>query len=111
MAQRVVVELTSDLSGESAQETVSFSLDGVPYEIDLTSGEASSLRDSLANYVSSGRKVGRKTTSARSAARPSGAADYDASAVRAWASSRGIEVSGRGRISQAVLTQYREAGN
>ena len=111
MAQRVVVELTSDLSGETAQETVSFSLDGVPYEIDLTSAEASSFRNSLANYVSSGRKVGRKTPPARGARRPAMSGEYDASEVRTWASSRGIEVSGRGRISQAVLTQYREAGN
>lgn len=111
MAQRVVVELTSDLSGETAQETVSFSFEGVAYEIDLTSDEASSFRDSFANYVSRGRKIGRKTPPARGARRSAAPGEYDASAVRAWASSRGIEVSARGRISQAVLAQYRDAGN
>lgn len=111
MAQRVVVELSSDLSGGDAQETLSFSLDGVTYEIDLTSSEAADLRDSFANYVNSGRKVGRKAPAARPGRRPSGGSDYDASAVRAWASSKGIEVSERGRISKEVLAQYREAGN
>ncbi|PFG34297.1 histone-like nucleoid-structuring protein Lsr2 [Sanguibacter antarcticus] len=111
MAQRVVVELTSDLSGDIAQETVSFSLDGVAYEIELTGGEASDLRESLATYVSGGRKVGRNAPTARSTRRHATTSDYDASAVRAWAASRGIEVSGRGRISQSVLAQYREAGN
>ena len=111
MAQRVVVELSSDLSGEAAQETVSFSLDGVTYEIDLTTEEASELREALATYVGAGRKVGRKTPPARSGRRPSGSSDYDASAVRAWASSKGIEVSERGRISKDVLEQYRAAGN
>lgn len=37
--------------------------------------------------------------------------DYDASAVRAWASSKGIDVSERGRTSREVLAQYRDAGN
>jgi hypothetical protein len=35
MAQKVEVSLVDDLSGETADETVSFSLDGVQYEIDL----------------------------------------------------------------------------
>ena len=111
MAKRVVVELTSDVSGETAQEMFSFSLDGVTYEIDLTSGEASDFRESFVYYISSGRKVGRKTRPARGTRQSTPARDYDASAVRAWASSNGIGVSGRGRISQAVLAQYREAGN
>lgn len=111
MAQRVVVELSSDLSGDAAQETVSFSLDGITYEIDLTTSEASDLRDSFASYVNNGRKVGRKTPAARAGRRASGGSDYDASAVRAWASSKGIEVSERGRISKEVLAQYRDAGN
>ncbi len=111
MAQRVVVELSSDLSGETAQETVSFSLDGVTYEIDLTTSEAVDLRELFANYVNSGRKVGRKAPAARTGRGPSGGSDYDASAVRAWASSKGIEVSERGRISKEILAQYREAGN
>lgn len=110
MAQRVVVELTSDVSGGTADETVSFAVDGVTYEIDLTTEEASELRSAFATYTDSGRKIGR-TTPAKNARRSSRSADYDASAVRAWAASNGVDVSERGRISKDVLEKYRAAGN
>ncbi len=111
MAQRVVVELTSDISGEVAQETISFSVDGVAYEIDVTSSEAEDLREAFALYVAGARKVGRSTTGVKRGRRSGGGSDYDASAVRAWAASHNIEVSERGRISKDVIEQYRAAGN
>jgi hypothetical protein len=110
MAQRVVVELTSDVSGGTADETVSFALDGVTYEIDLTTEEATELRTALTPYTEGGRKLGR-TTAAKTARRSPTGNDYDASAVRAWAASNGVEISGRGRISKDVLEKYRAAGN
>ena len=36
MAQKVQVLLVDDVDGATAEETVTFSLDGVSYEIDLT---------------------------------------------------------------------------
>ena len=45
MAQKVQVLLVDDIDGGTADETVTFGLDGVTYEIDLTSGHASELRD------------------------------------------------------------------
>jgi len=51
MAQRTVVRLTDDLSGGEIAagkgETVTFSLDGLSYEIDLTAKNASVLRKVL----------------------------------------------------------------
>ena len=51
MAQRTVVRLTDDLSGAEIAagkgETVTFSLDGLSYEIDLTAKNASVLRKVL----------------------------------------------------------------
>lgn len=111
MAQRVVVELTSDLSGEAAQESVSFSVDGVGYEIDLTEAEASTFREALASYTAAARKIGRTAQSNKRSSRTTASSDYDASAVRAWATANKIEVSERGRISKDVLEQYRAAGN
>jgi hypothetical protein len=44
MAQRVITQLVDDIDGkeiaEGAGETVSFALDGVSYEIDLSSKNA-----------------------------------------------------------------------
>ena len=49
MAQKVQVLLVDDLDGSEATETVSFGLDGVSYEIDLSSGNAGELRNELAH--------------------------------------------------------------
>ena len=45
MAQKVQVILVDDIDGGAADETVSFSLDGVSYEIDLSTKNAASFRD------------------------------------------------------------------
>ena len=58
MAQKVQVLLVDDIDGSEATETVSFGLDGVGYEIDLSSGNADELRGELAQYVEHARKSG-----------------------------------------------------
>src|SRR3954469_22450687 len=56
MAQKVQVLLVDDLDGGEADETVSFSLDGATYEIDLSGSNAKRLRDSLQPFVDHARK-------------------------------------------------------
>jgi hypothetical protein len=105
MAQKVQVVLVDDLDGGPADETVTFSLDGVSYEIDLSHDNAAALRDHLAVYVGHGRRVGsagRRTTSrARRSTGPG-----NPSAVREWAKAQGIAVNERGRISATLQSQY-----
>jgi hypothetical protein len=61
MAQRTVVRLTDDLSGAEIPagrgETVTFSLDGWSYEIDLTAKNANLLRTVLRPYIEAGRPI------------------------------------------------------
>src|ERR671916_2477286 len=60
MARKVQVILSDDLDENlSADETVSFSLDGTSYEIDLAEKNAKEMREVLSRYVSAARKVGR----------------------------------------------------
>jgi hypothetical protein len=107
MATRTVTEFLDDITGQTADETVSFGLDGVEYEIDLTKKNASDLRKVLESWQDAARRVGgRKTPTLHHV--PSG---VDNRAVRAWAASNGIELSERGRIPGAVIEQYRAAGN
>ncbi len=47
MAQKVEVLLVDDIDGGEADETVSFSLDGTSYEIDLSKKNAAKLRNGL----------------------------------------------------------------
>lgn len=104
MANRIVTLLLDDLDGASADETVTFALDGVSYEIDLTSAHAAELRDSLASWIGSGRRVsGRKVAGARSA---TGRRSSDAAAVREWANANGHHVSDRGRIPAEIREAY-----
>lgn len=108
MAQKVQVILVDDLDGGEAEETVSFALDGVSYEIDLSAGNAAQLRDSLGSWIGHARRVGGRAASGRRAASaPRGrSGSRDLTAVRSWARDNGFQVSDRGRVSSEVLTAY-----
>ena len=107
MAQRVQVLLVDDINGAEAAETVLFSLDGVSYEIDLTTGNAKKLRDDLAGWVGHARRSGGRKSSRRAGA--AGARRADLGAVREWARNNGHKVSDRGRISADILAAYDKA--
>jgi hypothetical protein len=75
-------------------------LDGVAYEIDLSSKNAGKLRDALAAYVGSARRVGGRA--ARGGA-------VNTSEIRDWARAKGLDVSERGRIPATIIEQYNAA--
>ncbi len=109
MAQRVVVRLTDDLSGAEIPagkgETVTFSLDGTSYEIDLTAKNASMLRKALRPYIEVGRPI--KASRGR-VVRTKVAADTRT--VKEWARANGYQVRDRGRVPKAVMAAF-EAAN
>ncbi len=108
MAQKVQVVLVDDLDGGTADETVTFALDGVSYEIDLSHDNAAALRDLFAPYVGHGRRVGGpRRASGRGAGRARGGTNP--AEVREWAKSQGIAVNERGRISAELLARYQAA--
>ena len=108
MAQRVEYKLVDDVDGTTAVETVSFSLDGVSYEIDLTAANAKKLRNDLATWVGHARRSGGRKSS-RKAGAAAGPRRGDLSAVRDWARKNGHQVSDRGRISAGILAAYDKA--
>ncbi|WP_007027000.1 MULTISPECIES: histone-like nucleoid-structuring protein Lsr2 [Saccharomonospora] len=116
MAQQILVSLVDDLDGSEAEETVQFALDGVTYEIDLSSENAEELRDALAQYVEHARKAGgRKRQTGRGrrngqkATRSSSADREQNKAIRAWAKENGYEISERGRIPSEVAEAYHKS--
>lgn len=110
MAQRVQVMLVDDIDGGDAAETVSFALDGVSYEIDLSEANATKLRDALSTWVGHARRAGgRRTTGRRAAAPAGGSGRRDLGAVREWARSHGHTVSDRGRVPAEILAAYDKA--
>jgi hypothetical protein len=111
MAQKTVILFEDDLDGGEAAGTVRFSLDGVEYEIDLSEKNAAKLRAAFHPYVEAGRRIGGRTTTARSARPPAGAATTrtdpaQLAAIRVWARGRGLEVKNRGRLPRDIMVQY-----
>jgi len=103
MAQKVHVMLVDDLDGGEASETVQFGLDGIAYEIDLSSDNAKKLRKELTTYAEHARKAGAASKRRRPR---SGPGRERSSEIRAWAKQRGHKVSERGRIPAAIIAEY-----
>ena len=105
MAQKVQVILVDDIDGGAATETVGFALDGVSYEIDLSAKNAAKLRDAFASYVGAARKVGSGRRPGRRAGRRASGDDRNAQ-IRAWAKSKNLKVSERGRLPGDIVAKY-----
>jgi hypothetical protein len=98
MAKKVTVTLVDDFDGEgAADETVEFGLDGVSYEIDLSSKNASKLRHDLKQWVEAGRRVGGRRRG------------RSAGSGRGRARRNGHNVSTMGRIPADVIDAFHAA--
>jgi hypothetical protein len=118
MAQRTIVTLVDDLTGEVAENisTVEFALDGRTYELDLTDDNSAKLHDALSQYVNAARKIGGRR---RSAARPDGGSKSTGRAtgynretlksIREWAKKNGHNISDRGRLPAEVVQAWETA--
>lgn len=109
MAQRTQTILIDDVDGGEGAETVTFALDGVTYEIDLSNANAAALRDAMASWVGHGRRLTGRSSGAGRASGRKAASGNDSAAVREWARSNGHTVSERGRISSVVMNAYASA--
>lgn len=105
MAQKTQVILVDDIDGSAATQTVTFALDGVSYEIDLTDEHAAELRADLETWVGRARRSGGRRTARRRAGSGSSKAS-ETQAIREWARANGYEVSDRGRIASPIRKAY-----
>jgi hypothetical protein len=110
MARQTIVQLIDDLDNGKADETVTFGLDGVTYEIDLSAKNAAKLRDALANYVANARRSGRgagpRTSGSGRRGRGARGDREQTQAIREWARRNGFKVGEKGRIPGNVLEAY-----
>jgi hypothetical protein len=105
LARKVHVQLIDDISGEDAQESVRFALDGAEYEIDLTEENAAGLRKALEPYIAHARRI--RGSSAGQSARVMMSSREQTQRIREWAEANGY--SARGRISQDIKSAYDKA--
>ena len=111
VAQRVKTMLIDDFDGTEIQDggqTVQFALDGVSYEVDLSTDNAAKLREAFVLYEDKGRRVGGGQR--RSSSRGRRLATPELQKMREWARQNGYQVSDRGRVPQAVQEAYHAAG-
>ena len=115
MAQRTTVQLIDDLDGTASSDisTVTFGLDGVDYEIDLTDDNAANLRKGLADFVTVARRTGgRVKRGLGGTAAPSGEgarSKEQTQAIRDWAKNNGHQVAERGRIPSGIIEAFEAA--
>lgn len=105
MAQRQLTQITDDLDGSILEEatTIQFSLEGVSFEIDLSTENAEQLRSAVAPFLSAARRTsGRRTRGNTTTA----ATMRDLGAIREWARSNGYSISDRGRVSVEILEAF-----
>jgi hypothetical protein len=112
MAKTVIVKLTDDIDGGDADETVQFALDGRSFEVDLSTANASKLRETLEPYIRGGRPgAGSRSRSARLGGPPGEETLYsqlssdEKTSFRSWASMPTAR-----RISDARVKSWIAAG-
>ncbi|MCY0904158.1 histone-like nucleoid-structuring protein Lsr2 [Arthrobacter sp. H14-L1] len=103
MAQKVEITLVDDIDGGPADENVRFALDGVSYEIDLSTAHSGELREALGVYLTKGRRVTGRVTKGRSGSTSKG---QDVGQIRRWARENGYPVRERGRIQAEIQEAY-----
>jgi Lsr2 len=118
MAEKVVRYLTDDMEdGEvRAAETIEYTWEGKPLEIDLGTQNATKFRAQMATWVAHSRDarvLRRRTQTNGRVGSPernlNRAKQLQDGAIRAWARSQGIPVKTRGAIPNDVRKAFEEA--
>jgi hypothetical protein len=109
VAQRVV--LTDDLDQSEATQTITYTIDGQEYEIDLSEENAERFHAALEPFVSVSRQVERQAAPTRRSRgdrrrRGGSSGRLDIPQIRQWAEANGYGVSARGRIKKEVIDAY-----
>lgn len=113
MAQKYVVLMVDDLTGETIEEhdaeSIRFAWNGEHRIIDLSKDHAAEMRKALDPYLSHSRRIesSGKATAPRSSRASNQADDMDERRkIREWAKQAGKHVSDRGRISANIVEEY-----
>jgi hypothetical protein len=114
MAKKTTTQLVDDLDGTVLDDdgtTVSFSVDGTDYLIDLGPEHAAELREAFAPFIAAGRKSagGRRGPAPRPLSKTASSGDAaERSEARAWLRDNGHKVGVRGRISAELMALFRD---
>jgi hypothetical protein len=107
VAQRIQTLFIDDIDGGEAAGTVRFALDGVDYEIDLSTEHAGEMHTALGMYIGHARKAAGTPRRAPRGRRAASA--VDTTVVRHWAREQGYDIKDRGRVPADLVAKYRAA--
>jgi hypothetical protein len=104
MARRVI--LADDLTNVESEdvETITYMVQGVFYEIDLSEDSWKKMDSALARFIKNSREI----TRAAAITRFTQTSDSENEKIREWARSQGYEVGERGRISEEIRQGYQK---
>ena len=100
--------LIDDIDGSEAAETVSFALDGINYDMELSAENAEKLRGELANWIKNSRRVSGRLSRGRRGSYTR--VSSNSSTIREWARANGYTVNERGRLPKEIIDAF-EAAN
>lgn len=107
MARQIREWITDDIDNTEGASTVTFSINGDQYEIDLSDKNIDNLRKVLAPFILAARPVRQeKSAKLRRGATSSRIPRERTTQIRAWAKAQGLGVSERGRISSSIVEQF-----
>ena len=103
--QQIVQTLVDDIDGSDATTTITFSVAGVDYTIDLNDKNAAKFEKAITPFVAHAQRIGgRRQRGASISKLPS-----NAKIVRSWAQANGYAIPDRGRIPSEILAAYEAA--
>ena len=109
MAQKVIREFIDDIDGSEAERTFTFTVDGIDYEIDLSSENIKEFNEAIAGFVDRARRVkvsGNGRRARKASTSDGGRSREQTQAVRAWARQQGYSINDRGRIPASVQQAF-----
>lgn len=106
MARKIIETITDDITGEEGAETVTFSLNGKGYEIDLAAKGKEELERVLSPFIEAGRRAKVTAGKGRQFVVADLSGKRELGPVRTWAAENGYNLNDRGRIPKAVLDAY-----
>ncbi|KUM39029.1 Lsr2 family protein [Arthrobacter sp. EpRS71] len=110
MAKETKIIIRDDLDGTEGASSYTFAWGKDQYEIDLSDANAKEFEDVLSKYIDAAAKVtARLPREAGSRSASSGPSKEELKKMRIWARENGMNVSGRGRVSQKVQDAYKAA--
>lgn len=111
MARREIVTLTDDLDGTEGAQTVTFSLEGTTWQVDLGERNREALKNALRPFVNAAREVAADAPPAgagapRAARTELGEAPADSPDMAGWASAKRVSVPARGESRARLIRAW-----